>query len=217
MIKAVIFDLDGTLLDTIEDLADSMNIVLEKHHFPTHDIHSYKYFVGDGVKEFAARAIPGAYRSDDKLCAAIGAEAMEEYAGRWHNKTRPYDGIPEMLEELSRRKIKKAVLSNKPHDFTILTTRHFFNGIFDEVQGEIPSKRPRKPDPAGVFEILDKFSVGKNETLYLGDTATDMLTAKAAGIYPVGALWGFRTQEELLENGARALISKPHELIELLS
>jgi len=216
MIKAVIFDLDGTLLDTIEDLADSMNIVLKKYGYPTHPVDSYKYFVGDGVREFASRALPSSLHSDEKLAVKIGTEAMEEYSKRWHNKTKPYEGVNELLENLARRKIKKAILSNKPHDFTLLTTTHFFGEkTFDEILGEKPTFR-RKPAPDGAIDIMKKLNITPSETLYLGDTSTDMKTAVSAGIYPVGALWGFRSADELLKSGAKTLINSPVELLKLI-
>lgn len=212
--KAVIFDLDGTLLNTIEDLANSMNAVLAREGFPTHDVEAYKYFVGNGMRNLVKRALPEDCRSEEQVDRYL--EAMkQEYSLRWDEKTQPYEGIPELLDRLKEMGIKTAVLSNKPHEFTKLTiSRILSRWEFDAVLGERPSV-PRKPDPAGALEIVRLLGLSPDEFLYVGDTGTDMETACAAGIYAVGALWGFRKADELLAAGAKKLIAVPGELLGL--
>jgi len=212
---AVLFDLDGTLLDTLEDLADSMNAVLARRGFDTHPVEAYKTFVGDGVDMLVRRTAPKS-RGDAKLHGELIEEMGREYADRWANKTRPYDGVAEMLNGLSERGVKMAVLSNKPHDFTELCVGKLLAGwSFDAVQGVCDSVA-KKPDPAGALRIAERLGAAPAEFLYLGDTNTDMLTAVAAGMYAVGALWGFRTADELSAHGARTLIQHPTELLALV-
>lgn len=214
--NAVIFDLDGTLLDSIEDLADSMNAVLKTLNFPAYDIEEYKYFVGDGMRQLVIRTIPEEKRKDKDFVDKCLAMMNDEYNRRWDKKTRPYEGIPELLAQLEKRNIKKAVLSNKPHEFTNVIVKTLLgNWDFELIYGQ-RDNIPRKPNPMGALEIAKEFGVAPNKILYLGDTNTDMQTACSAGMYPVGALWGFRKADELLENGAKTLIKKPLELIELL-
>jgi len=214
MYKAVIFDLDGTLLDTINDLADSMNSVLEHFNFPIHDTEAYKYFVGNGMRKLVERAFPETERTEENLKRGHAA-LLEEYNKRWDNKTRPYDGIPELLDALLEKGIKVAVLSNKAHEFTKLVVEKFLGKWkFDAVLGE--RNGLVKPDPTGALEIAKQLGVETSECLYLGDTAVDMKTATSAGMHAVGVLWGFRKADELKEGGARILISHPAEVLDLL-
>jgi len=210
--KAVLFDLDGTLLDTLEDLADATNAALAKLGLPAHPPEAYKYFVGDGLENLVRRAM----RQEplDKALLARGIElARHEYAGRWALKTRPYPGIPDLLTGLSQRGIPMAVFSNKPDEFTQLCVTRLLPGWrFQAVQGATP-EAPRKPDPRGALAIAARMDIAPGEVLYLGDTNTDMQTAVAAGMFPVGALWGFRTAEELLASGAATLAKTPAEVL----
>ncbi len=213
--KAVIFDLDGTLLDTIEDLADSMNEVLAGFGFPGHDLQVYKYFVGEGVEALVRRALP-----QEKLTEELVERSLkiyrEEYGRRWNLKTHPYVGIPEMLDALTGQQLPLAILSNKPHDLSRLVVAKLLpRWDFKRVFGARASV-PKKPDPAGALEIAQDLMISPEHFLYLGDTAIDMKTAVAAGMFPVGALWGFRTAEELSTNGAKVLIERPLELLKLL-
>lgn len=214
--KGVIFDLDGTLLNTIDDIADSMNAVLKRHGFPPHKTDKYKIFTGDGVANLVKRAATEAEAAGFGL-AELEAEYLAEYQARQADKTAPYPGIPRLLSELPGLGVKMAVLSNKPHDSTLAVVARFFPGVpFEAVIGE-RTGRPIKPDPAGALEILNIFGLRSEEALYVGDTGTDMSTAKAAGIKSVGALWGFRGGAELLESGADALAECPLDLLELLN
>ncbi len=213
--KAVIFDLDGTLLDTLGDIASCMNDVLERLDFPMHELDKYKYFVGDGIKVLVERVIPEDKRTLETIETCL-SEYREEYSKRWDEKARPYDGIPELLDELVSRNIKLAILSNKPHQITVsavekLLSKWHFEVIYGERTG-----LPKKPDPHSAFEIIDIIGVKPEEILYLGDTNVDMETANAAGMYPVGVLWGFRDADELNESGAKTLIAHPMELVRLL-
>lgn len=212
--NAVLFDLDGTLLDTLEDLTDSMNATLAKFGKDPVSMDQSKYFVGDGVEQFVRRAIGG--QPDRKTVEDFARAYRAEYAGRWAAKTRPYDGIGDLLETLKARGVKMAVLSNKPDDFTSLTVERFFApGIFAAVRGA-KADIPNKPDPSAAIQITSDLKITPEHFLYVGDTNTDMQTATAAGMYAVGALWGFRTADELLVNGAKVLIEKPAELLKLL-
>jgi phosphoglycolate phosphatase len=213
--KAALFDLDGTLLDTIGDLGDSMNYVLERMGYPTHDIEEYKHFIGDGIRELVSRSLPADKRDEDSVRNALAA-MKDTYSKRWDVKTRPYPGITDMLDALAEKGIKLSVLSNKADDITkniikkLLPLWNFYP-VFGERQGV-----PKKPDPAGAFEIIRILGVKPDECLYIGDSGNDMKTANASGMYAVGVLWGFRKAEELVENGARALISHPLDLLNLL-
>jgi len=212
---AVLFDLDGTLLDTLEDLADSMNAVLRQLGFPPHPLAPYKYFVGDGVVNLVRRALPEGHR--DAATVAKAVELMRHtYAEHWADRTRPYPGIPELLDALAARGVKMAVLSNKPDDTTRLCVARLLPlWRFDAVVGAGPDIPP-KPDLAGVRTIIAQLGVPAGQFIYLGDTNTDMATANAAAMFAVGALWGFRSAEELREAGARVLIERPGDLLGLL-
>lgn len=212
---AVIFDLDGTLLDTLADLADSMNHVLERRGLPPHALAAYKRFVGDGIENLVLRALPEEMRTQDTIAGCL-VEMRSEYGRRWADKTRPYDGIPALLDALVARGLKLAVLSNKPNDFTQLTVARLLPvWRFEAVVG-LRAGAPRKPDPSSALQIVDALALPPQRFLYVGDTDTDMKTARAAGMYAVGALWGFRTAAELSANGAQSLIGRPEELLELL-
>ncbi len=210
---AVIFDLDGTLLDTIDDLADSMNKVLAQLGLPVHEVESYKDMVGDGLTNLVERVLPANHRKTSTIEYCI-REMEEEYQKRWNKKTRPYDGIPELLAALLKRKVRMNVLSNKLDRYTQISVDFYFSQFpFECVMGATPSI-PIKPDPAGALFIAKKLGVEAKNFVYLGDTNTDMKTALAAGMLPVGALWGFRKRIELEESGAGAVIGHPLELLE---
>jgi phosphoglycolate phosphatase len=212
---AIVCDLDGTLLDTLEDLADSVNIVLAEQGLPVHAVQAYRYFVGDGASVLMTRVLPEKLR-DTGLHTTCLKRFREVYATRWNLKTKPYRGIPEMLAEVSRRAIRLAVLSNKPHDVTLQCVDVLLaSTVFDIVQGQVEGV-PRKPDPQGALAIAQALHVAPERCWYLGDTATDMQTATRAGMLPVGVLWGFRTREELAQHGARVLLASPDQLLPLL-
>ena len=213
--RAVIFDLDGTLLDTIKDLCDSMNAILARLNLPQHSLDEYKIFVGDGVRSLAMRALPEGRRDEATLDHCV-AEMRIEYGKRWKDATKPYPGVPELLAALAEKQVVCAVLSNKPDHFTQIIVRELLpEWTFADVSGARPDV-PHKPDPAGALDMAKRLGVPVGEILYLGDTNTDMKTAVAAGMYPVGALWGFRDADELTSSGAARLVAHPLEVLDLL-
>jgi len=208
--SAIFFDLDGTLLDSVQDLADATNAALRAFGLPEHPVHAYNYFVGDGFETLIARASPADI--DPELRGRVMQRARDEYRQNWANTSRPYAGIPEMLTELQQRDIPLAVLSNKPHEFTLLTMQHFFPSIrFARIQGSPPGLRA-KPDPALALMMLQELGLEAQQVFFMGDTSVDMTTAVNAGMFPVGVLWGFRTEEELRLHGAGLILSDPTEL-----
>ena len=210
--KAVLFDLDGTLLDTLQDIADACNAALARHGFAPRPVQAYRYFVGDGVATLISRVVP-VEDHDPATLANVASTYREEYQKNWNATTRPYDGIPALLDELTERKIALAVLSNKPDEFTRRCVHEFLPGWqFAVVQGASDTFPP-KPDPAAALHIANSLNIPSREFAYLGDTNTDMETATSASMLPVGVLWGFRTAEELLKSGARLILTKPCELL----
>jgi phosphoglycolate phosphatase len=214
--KAVLFDLDGTLLDTIEDLTDSMNAALARLGFPGHSSEACKQLVGEGVEHFAVGALPSEAGRDEAMVERCVGLMREEYRKRWAAKTRPYDGIAELLDALVGRGLGLAVLSNKADDFTKMMVSYFLpEWRFETVVGARPGVA-RKPDPAPALRVAEELGLAPGEIMFLGDSKTDMETARAAGMFPVGALWGFRSAEELLASGARNLIRRPDEFLGLI-
>ena len=213
--QAAIFDLDGTLLDTLDDLADSANAMLKSCGYPVHPVDAYRHFVGDGVRTLVERILPPEAKDKTSIvrCVEIYRQA---YSARWNAKTKPYSGIPEMLDSLVKRGIRLAVLSNKPHEFTEDCIREFVGKWPWEVVHGMREGIPKKPDPTGAIEIIEKMGLSPKSCLYLGDTDTDMQTAKAAGIHGVGVLWGFRERDELIRNGALTLIERPRDILGLV-
>ena len=213
--KAALFDMDGTLLDTLADICDAMNAALARDGFPEHELEAYRYFVGNGVVVLAQRTLPEGSRTEKQVKRSVAA-FREIYDKNWAVKTRPYPGVEEMLEALEQKNMFLTILSNKPDDYTKMMVDHYFpTRRFQIVLGATP-ERPRKPDPATALEIAETLGLAPEEFLYLGDTAVDMQTAVAAGMFPVGASWGFRPVRELEENGARKIIHQPGELVALL-
>ena len=214
--KAVIFDLDGTLIDSIDDIGDSLNRVLANKHFPTHTNLAYRNFIGDGSRILIERALPEKYRKD-AIVDACYKEYIEDYSQNYNVKTNLYNGIPQLLDSLSEKGLRLAVLSNKPDAITQNCAKTFLSAWdFDIVFGQRDSV-PRKPNPQGAIETAEKMSILPLRFLYLGDTGIDMKTAVSAGMFPVGVLWGFRPLKELMENGARAVIDEPMALLDIIT
>ncbi len=216
MIKLAIFDLDGTLLNTIDDLADSCNVILKKHNFPIHPVDAYKYFVGDGIRMLVMRAVPRHVKDNPEIIQQCLEGFLDYYAQHKMDKTAPYAGMVETLEILQERNIRLAVASNKVDSEVHPLLQYYFPTIsFVAAVGQ-KEGIPTKPDPTMVNEILEKINIAPENTIYIGDTAVDMQTGKNAQIYSLGALWGFRTAEELIENGADKLIQHPKDILKLL-
>ena len=214
--QAVLFDLDGTLLDTLDDLANSMNAVLRSMGYAEYPRERYREFVGNGVTVLAQRVLPESERANPATVEETVRRMLEEYGHRWAQSTRPYPGITELLDILAARQIPTAILSNKPHPFTLATVDRFLGSWpFAVVRGAQDSV-PKKPDPAGAIQIALALDLPPRAFLSVGDTATDMETAIAAGMTPAGALWGFRTETELRQAGARHLLADPLELLHYL-
>jgi phosphoglycolate phosphatase len=213
--RAIVFDLDGTLLDTLADIGDAANAVLQQLGFPAHALDDYRQFVGEGIAALFQRAVPVDQTDGETIGRCVHAFQIA-YRRNWNARTRPYEGVLELLDELAGRGLKMAVLSNKPHEFTQACVEHFFpDAPFEVVFGQREGVA-RKPDPAGALEIAQRLSLPADEFVYLGDSAIDMQTATQAGMHPVGAGWGFRSVEELRAAGAMAVIARPRELVEVL-
>lgn len=210
--KAVLFDLDGTLLDTLEDLADTVNQVLREDGFPTHPLESYRFFVGDGATTLINRALPESERNQSTVqrCVHVFNHLYEQ---NWNIKSKPYSGVSAMLDSLVARGIRISVLTNKPNAFAQKCVLDLLGKWkFDRVLGQLDDL-PSKPNPTGALKIAQSLDISPESFLYLGDTGTDMKTANAAHMLAVGVLWGFRPRKELQAYGAQVLINKPEEIL----
>ena len=212
--KAAVFDLDGTLVNSLDDLADSANATLRAHSFPVHEVEVYRYFVGNGSRKLIERILPEEYAADMAFVEQFMSEYKDCYAQNLLQKTKPYDGIMEMLAELRRRGIPMAVCTNKHQSAAETIVEALFpHDTFWEIIGD-QEGLPRKPDPQKVLRIMRDFGVTGEQTAYFGDTDVDMDTARNAGAFAVGVLWGFRAREELVAHGADILLTHPMDLFE---
>ena len=217
-IRGVIFDLDGTLLDTIDDIAEASNRVYGSRGLAPFSIDEMKSLVGEGAEELVRKAFAarGVAEPNGAGMAAIIRDYRREYESCWRAHSRPYAGVPELLGRLARRGIKTAVLSNKAQSFTDLMITDLLPAHrFDLVRGALPGV-PLKPDPAPALAIAAGLGIDPAHCAFVGDTSIDMRTARAAGMFAVGALWGFRTSEELLSSGAEVLAASPEDVLGLL-
>ena len=214
MYKYVIFDLDGTLLDTLEDLSNAGNYVLDQLGFPQHEINEYKYFVGNGIPKLIERILPSG------VCMDIRNKAhslfSEYYSSHSTDKTKPYDGICDLLFRLKADGIKTGVASNKDHGFSESLVKNFFGDTVQAVCGRREGA-PKKPDPFSVNYIIERLKANKNESLYVGDSNVDMETAANAGLASCGVLWGFRSEAEIRESGAQFIAKNPGELYKIIN
>lgn len=214
--KAVLFDLDGTLLDTLGDLAAAANRVLADRGCPTHPTDAYRWFVGDGSALLITRALPPDQRAPETVAACLEA-LLEDYNRNWHLATRPYDGIEPLLDRLAERDLHMGVVTNKPHRFCRMMIDHYFPGRpLHPVLGQREGV-PKKPDPTQALEAAKLLGVHPSECLFLGDSGVDMQTARRAGMMPIGAGWGFRPAQELIESGATQVIQHPLSLLNTLT
>jgi phosphoglycolate phosphatase len=213
--QAVIFDLDGTLLDTLTDIADAANRALIRSGFPPHDRQAYRWFIGDGSAVLMTRALPETQRSAETVQSCL-TSFIDDYNRNWHQATQPYAGMRDLLEKLQNRDIHFAVVTNKPHRFAVSMMAHYFGHCpFDPILGQ-QKGIPRKPDPAQALAAAEKMGVQPAACIFLGDSAVDMKTARNAGMQPVGAGWGFRPDEELWNSGAMAVVHHPAELLDFI-
>lgn len=212
--SAVIFDLDGTLLDTLEDIGRAMNAVLEQRGRPPRPLDEYRHLVGEGMEALARRVLSEPEAEPDAI-AEIVRDYRALYDRIWRENSRPYPGVRELLDGLIKRGLRTAVLSNKSHPFTVAMTRELLSHPFDVIRGARPGV-PLKPDPTVALEIATAMGAPPNDMVFLGDTKVDMLTARAAGMVPAGALWGFRDAGELRASGAAVLLERPLDLLALI-
>ncbi len=214
MIKAVIFDLDGTLVDSIKDIAISTNYALSKYGFPTHEFEKYNYFVGNGVPKLIERAIPKE-KLNEQSFNNVHKTFSEHYGQNYLANTVPYEGVIESLNNLKKAGVRLAVLSNKKDEYTQKIVAELFGNIFDFVLGK-SEEYPLKPNPESTFAAIKGFGVGREECAFLGDSGVDMETAVNSGCIPIGVTWGFRTEQELIESGAEYLIHNANNIANFL-
>lgn len=213
--KGIIFDLDGTLLDTIEDLTDSVNDVMEIYDFPKHDTAACKMMVGNGFRKLITRALPEEKQKDEEFIDEAQEHFAQAYHKRYLNKTIPYEGILNLIKELHEKGILVAVNSNKRSDYTIALVNKFFdNDKLIAVYGEREREGiPKKPNPTAALEIAKQMKLPIDDVLYIGDSKTDMETGQNAGMDTIGVSWGFRGAEELRENNATYIVEKPKDIL----
>lgn len=210
----VIFDLDGTLLNTIADLAAAANYALEQAGYPTHSSEAYPYFVGNGVSKLLERVLPEDMRSAENV-EKLRVYFKEYYGANMTRHTRPYEGIQDLLSALRERGINVAVASNKYQTAVDKLVRHYFPTIeWAAIEGQKEGV-PVKPDPSIVFEILSKCPTPKSQVLYVGDSGVDMDTARRAGVISIGVTWGFRPEKELRSHFADNIVSDTQQILEL--
>lgn len=215
MIELVIFDLDGTLLNTIDDLAASTNYALAKHGYPTHDLSSYRFFVGNGINKLIERALPEEVRNEEKVLE-LRKDFVAYYEEHSADLTSPYKGIPELLSALKEKGLKMAVASNKYQVATeFLVDKYFGEYEFDVVLGQRDGINP-KPDPTIVYDILKDTGIHKSKVLYVGDSGVDMQTAKSSELISAGVSWGFRPVEELEAFNPDYIVDQPIEIYQIV-
>jgi phosphoglycolate phosphatase len=212
--QAAIFDLDGTLLDTLDDLADAMNDALRAQGFPIHPAANYKQMIGNGVTNLVKRALPP--DRQEMLEQTLGI-MRGNYAKSALNKTKPYDGMLETLRNVRKNGVKLAVLTNKDQNFSVTLVEHYFGKeLFEVIWGAIVG-RPIKPDPAALYKLLDQLKVSSRQAVFIGDSGIDMDVAKAANVDSVGVTWGFRDKAELIDHHAGRIIDRPNELLKIFN
>ena len=212
--KLVIFDLDGTLLNTLDDLADAANHAMTEMGYPVHPVESFRYFVGNGVPKLMERCLPEGERSPERISEALNIFS-EYYSKHSTDKTRPYDGITELLDALREKGVKTAVASNKTDSFTVELVKKFFGERFDFIRGGLPDV-PKKPAPDIVFGIMSALGAEAYSTYFAGDSNVDIMTAANAGVTSIGCLWGFRSKEELISAGAVHIAESPEEIYDII-
>ena len=211
-IKGIVFDLDGTLADSIEDIADSMNQVLEEQNLATHNIETYKTFVGNGIRKLVKRSLPESLRTEEHFSGNLD-RMLEVYEANCINKTKLYPGVAHLLDQLNDKGIKIAVFSNKANHLTQKVVKVLLAEWDVEFVIGAGGDVARKPNPQGALIAAEKMNLSPNQLMFVGDSGVDMETAQNAGMFGVGVLWGFRDAEELNAKGAKAIISEASELL----
>lgn len=215
MFKGVIFDLDGTLVNSLEDITNAMNTVLKQYNFPTHSVQVCQSFIGHGVRDLVVKALPKEYQNEEWINRCFN-EMLVVYSENCTIKTKMYDGISDLLDQLTAHNIKLAVFSNKADKLTKKVVKAVLpNWNFEAVEG-LKVEALKKPNPSVAIEISEKLEVPVAQLIFVGDTDVDILTAKSAGMYPVGVVWGYRTKEELIESGAKFILEHPSDLLKIL-
>ncbi len=214
MIKAVLFDLDGTLADSLIDLADGVNRAISSKGFPTHDVEAFKYFVGDGIPKMIERALPEGNRDADTV-NEIKDIFLPYYAAHYADNTYAYHGMPELVNKLKEQGFIIAVVTNKEQHMANEVVKSLYGDVFDLIFGKRDGI-PAKPDPTAALLAMKELGVTPDECVFIGDSGMDVATAVNSGAVPVGELWGFRKEDELLANGARYIISQPNELLHII-
>ena len=212
--KGIIFDLDGTLVDSLEDLADAMNQVLESKNFPTHSYEKYQFFIGNGIRVLVSNALPESHK-DKALIDECYDSMIAIYSKACAIKTKPYNGISDLINHLKSLNIKLGVFSNKSDELTKEVVSTIFPDCFEMVVG-LTTEELKKPNPTKAIEISTIMGVPIEEMLFVGDSDIDMITATNANILGVGVLWGYRSEEDLLASGAKYILKHPSDLIAIL-
>lgn len=215
MYKHIIFDLDGTILNTLEDLAAATNWVCTQHGWPVHEVEEFKYFVGNGASKLLERVVPDGVELTDQLHQQLLEEFTQRYNAHKEDKTTVYAGMPQALKRLKEAGLTLAVLSNKPHGAAFPVVERYYPGIFHAVQGAIDGL-PVKPDPTLLHRLMGELGATQADTLFVGDSNVDIRTAKNGGLTGCGVLWGFRTRAELEAEGADFIVETPEKLVELI-
>lgn len=211
--KAIVFDLDGTLINTLEDLMDSVNFALEKYGFPKRSLEEIRTFVGNGMRRLVNLSVPNGTAED--ISDACFEAFKAHYKTNCMNKTKPYDGIGELIEKIKALGIKTAVVTNKRQDSAQVIIRSFFGENIETVIGQIDGVA-QKPEPDGVWLALEKLGVERKNAVYIGDSEVDCLTAKNSGLPIIGVTWGFRERKTLEENGADFIVDMPEEILNMI-
>ncbi len=214
MLKAVLFDLDGTLVNSLADLAFSVNRALSIEGYPTHEVEAFKYFVGDGMPKMVERTLPEDKR-DEETIGRVLKNLKEYYSDHFADFSTTYEGVPELVGELKKRGFIIAVVTNKVQDMAEIVVKKFYGDIFDLVFG-MREGVPGKPDPTLTLLAMEELGVKPEECVFIGDSGMDVATGVNSGALPVGELWGFRGREELELNGAKYIISEPKELLDII-
>ena len=212
--KGVIFDLDGTLVNSLEDIADAMNSVLQNLNFPTHSYEVYQYFIGSGLRNLVSKSLPSTHNNENQIDTCYHM-MIEIYRNACTHKTKSYEGISELLDHLISNNIKLSVFSNKADNLTKEITAALFPNYFDPIVG-LTTESLKKPNPSEAIAISKSFGLKAEEIIFVGDSGIDMQTATNANMFAVGVLWGYRPEEELIANGAKYLLSHPLDLISIL-